>query len=589
MDAKILVNHVGFLCHSEKRIIVKTEQPVSYFEVQDMSLVAAESFDDDENWQVVYSGKLIASEKEENTFVGNFSEISAPGVYSVVVPELKERSFQFIISDGAFHHLPWLFADYLDNWRGTKESPLKIKSTTDDGIRSDNNQYHPVKSGWYDAGDLRKWMTHTNLPAIGFYDLAEKNGFRRNYFHEKQLFSNDLLTVSDEAVNLILEMQDPETGQIFECLGAGGFGRADEGMSWWYENHSGCLADNSDNRFTDNRINSGDERTIRTDYNALIQYTSIYILLRAHKHYKNIFPEKADRIQHAVQRILEYTKTQMNTDPLEKRTAIKSWKLMAYNELFRAEFIEKKDLFEVAESLLQNYEEKISFWCMDENGDDPYRGILHSAQPIISLLYFYRLNLSEELNGKISNLLMKSWENYIYPLLSETSFGFMPYGIWFKPATEKDSYTPWKNDSVYRKFMPAHSKQKINHGLNGHYTSWAHALALLGSTFQIEKATDAAWNQIYFTLGMNDFSVSFVSGVGYNNPMPHSRFLGTVVGGFMAGFIGNTDDSAHVDLKAKAQWNSTEYWNTPIANLCMALAELLPETIKPGTKLGKKL
>lgn len=65
-------------------------------------------------------------------------------------------------------------------------------------------------------------------------------------------------------------------------------------------------------------------------------------------------------------------------------------------------------------------------------------------------------------------------------------------------------------------------------------------------------------------MGFDDFNVSFISGIGFNNPMPHSRFLGTAVGGFMAGFIGKTDDSAHVDLHAKAQWNTKEYWNTPI-------------------------
>ena len=134
--------------------------------------------------------------------------------------------------------------------------------------------------------------------------------------------------------------------------------------------------------------------------------------------------------------------------------------------------------------------------------------------------------------------------------------------------------------------MPNHSPQKINHGLNGHYTSWAHALALMGNHFKHPLMKQMSWNQIYWTLGYNPFNVSFISGIGYNNPMPHSRFLGTSCGGFMVGFIGNTDDTPYVDLKAKAQWNSTEYWVTPQANLCMALAELLPEEVDPRTKLG---
>ena len=590
MATKILVNHLGFLCNSTKRVIIQSDVSLSEFTIQDMALVDSESFDDDENWQTVHTGKLEkVIERDGEFFVGDFSEITQAGVYSVVIPEIKKRSYQFNISDGTFHELPWLFVDFLNKWRGTSEYALKIKSTVDDGIRSDNGEYHPVKSGWYDAGDLRKWMTHSNLPAIGFYDLFEKLNLRRNYFHEQNLFDNDLLTVSEEAVNCILEMQDPETGKIFECLGAGGFGRANENMSWWYENHSGCLADNSDNRFTDNRINSGDERTIRTDYNALIQYTSIYILLRALPYYQKSKKQKANKILSAVQRIWKNTLVEQATDAFEKRTAIKSWKRMAANELFKSKIIDESEITEIAESLLINYNKNISFWCMDEKLNDPYRGILHSAQPIIALLKFVELNIPEKLNKEISVKIHQCWKNYIEPLSKTSVFEYMPYGTFFQSATEKDVYTPFQNGLVYRRFMPDNSKQKINHGLNGHYSSWAHALAMMGNYFENDDMRDLAWKQFYWTLGANDFNASFISGVGFNNPMPHSRFLGTNIGGYLIGFIGKANDKPFVDMEAKAQWNSTEYWVTPIANFCMALAELLPVEIQPETKLGQRL
>lgn len=587
MTTKILVNHVGFLCHSAKRVIVESEIPVDSFEIQDMGNVDSESFEKDENWVAIFRGKFEKKSGPDGLlYVGDFSEIETPGVYSVVVPELKKRSFQFVISDGAFHHIPWLIADFLNIWKGSAETSLKIRSTIDDGIRSDNGNFHPVKSGWYDAGDLRKWMTHTNLPAIGFFDLTEKLNFKRNYYHEENLFENDLLTVSDEAVNLILEMQDPETGKIFECIGAGGFGRADENMSWWYENHSGCLADNSDNRFTDNQPGSGDERTIRTDYNPLVQYTSIYILLRALNHYHNRFPEKAGQIIEAVKKIRDYSFSESKNEPLETKTSVKSWKLMAFTQLFKADLINAEGVKSEAIGLLLNFNPDISYWYQDESLEDPYRGILHSAQPVIALLKFLALDISNEFKVHIEENLLSTWRNYIQPLTEFTVFGYMPYGIYCRPASQKDCYTPWKKGWLIRRFMPGHSPQKINHGLNGHYTSWAHALAIMGNHFKNREMNNAAWNQIYWMLGFNPFSVSFITGVGYNNPMPHSRFLGTAIGGFMSGFIGNSDDTPHVDLEAKAQWNSTEFWVTPQANLCMALAELLPEEVKPEAKIG---
>lgn len=587
MACKILINHIGFLCSAEKRVIVKCDTPVTKFEVQDMGQVDSESFDADENWVTVYQGVLNKKQGPDgDLYIGEFSEITTPGLYSLVLPEHNKRSYQFIISDGVFHSFPWLFTDFLHSWRGNIETPLKVKSTCDDGLRSDNGGYHPVRSGWYDAGDLRKWMTHTNLPALGFYELAEKLNFSRNYFHEDKLFSNDLLTVSDEAVNLILEMQDPETGKIFECLGAGGLGRADENMSWWYENHSGCLADNCDNRFTDNKPGSGDERSIRTDYNGMIQYISICILLKAHKHYTTRFPAKASQIFQAVQKIWENAIRESSQDQLEKKTACKSWKLLAGMELFNAGLIGLEAVIRLAGGLLKNYHSAISFWCQDESLNDPYRGILHSAQPVIALVTLLRMNIPPDLKQTIEKTIWDSWEHYIRPLCEYSVFGYMPYGTYFQPATDKDRYTPWKNGLLVRRFMPNHSLQKINHGLNGHYTSWAHALALMGNYFNHSIMTNMAWNQIYWTLGFNPYRVSFISGIGYNNPMPHSRFLGTSIGGFMAGFIGNTDDTPHVDLQAKAQWNSTEYWVTPLANMCLALAELLPEKVKPQTKLG---
>lgn len=586
MDVQVFVNHIGFLCNAKKQVIVKNEKPVSKFQVQDMGKVSSESFDNDENWESVFEGELIKSTKSDGEFyIGDFSGIKTPGVYSVLIPEIKKRSFHFIISDGVFHELPWRFVDFLRTWNGKQETSLKTASTTDDGIRSDSGLYHPVKSGWYDAGDLRKWMTHTNLPALGFYDLFEKLRFHRNYFHEDNLFDNDLLTVSDEAVTLILEMQDPETGKIFECLGAGGFGRADENMSWWYENHSGCLADNSDNRFTDNKMISGDERIIRTDYNALIQYTSITILLRAAKIYSTRKKGKANQLIKAVKRIWDYSISQSLSDQLEIRTAVKSWKLMATIELFKTGLIEKAYMEECLVSLLRNFQSDLSFWCQDENPDDPYRGILHSAQPVISLIQYLQLEKTFKRN-EVEELLNKVWLNYIKPLCDKTTYGNMPYGTYLKPVTEQDKFRTFNNKLLYRHFMPNRSKQKINHGLNGHYTSWAHALALMGNYFENNDMINCAWNQIYFTLGFNYFGISFISGAGYNNPMPHSRFLGTQPGGFMAGFIGNTDDTPHVDLNAKAQWNTTEYWNTPMANFCMAIAELLPKKIPCESKLG---
>ncbi len=163
-------------------------------------------------------------------------------------------------------------------------------------------------------------------------------------------------------------------------------------------------------------------------------------------------------------------------------------------------------------------------------------------------------------------------ERFVKPAAALSPFGFMPYGFYFAPASD-ETYHPF-GDLYYRFFMPDRSAQKLNHGLNGHWMSWAHGLAMTARILGDQALKDIAWDQIYWTLGHNPMMASMVTGVGYNNPMPHSRFLGPFPGGFMSGFIGDADDRPVLDLEGRAQWNTTEYWNTPLANCLMALAEL---------------
>ncbi len=78
------------------------------------------------------------------------------------------------------------------------------------------------------------------------------------------------------------------------------------------------------------------------------------------------------------------------------------------------------------------------------------------------------------------------------------------------------------------------------------------------------------------------------SHIGYlfHAPLPHSRLLGTIIGGFMNGFRGTGADIPTVDLAREFEWNSTEYWNTPLSNCLLALSRLLSANIRTMNKLG---
>jgi hypothetical protein len=134
--------------------------------------------------------------------------------------------------------------------------------------------------------------------------------------------------------------------------------------------------------------------------------------------------------------------------------------------------------------------------------------------------------------------------------------------------------------------MPEFHPQRINHGLCAHFTSWAHGLALLAETIHEANCKDLAWAQLHWLIGQNPYHATLISGVGFNNPMPHSRLLGTFPGGFCTGFCGTPDDQPHLDIEANAQWNTTEYWQPGIANSLLALSHLLPSDDDPKNKLG---
>ena len=584
---KIFINHLGFLCNSKKKIVVEKCE-YQTFEIQDMMQSDVESLDGHENWKTIFIGELVQTSTEMGEYlVGDFSDLKQVGLFRAVLPGVAGHSYQFFINDGTFSQIPRLFLDFIHNRRsGDFENEWRGPSHLDDAVRSDNGVQIDCVGGWYDAGDLRKWMSMTMIPALGFLDVYERLGIAWNHFADEGVANNDFITETIWGIKFILKMQDPETGMLFEEIGGGGEARRTEGMHWWYENHSGCYADNSQNRFTDNIPNSGDERIVRVQYNPIVQYTNLTILLRASETICEYDPELAKRSILAADRIWKYTQLKRPIDKKHSWTSIIAWRLCAGVEMVKADLLDQIGLVEMIEELLSLYDPAIGYWYMTKKKEDAYRGVLHSAQPLIGLLKFIDFLPDHEVSRKCEKVIFDCWNKYIKPMTATNPFDIMPYGLFFQPATKSDKYRIFHNKLKFRFFMPDNSIQKINHGLGGHLTSWAHALAYSGDVFQNMEMKAVAWSQIYWLLGNNPKNSCLISGIGYNNPMPHSRFFGTMNGGFCVGPIGDINDEIVLDLDARAAWNTTEYWNPPVGNALMALSHLLPTRIDTGNKIG---
>jgi len=267
---------------------------------------------------------------------------------------------------------------------------------------------------------------------------------------------------------------------------------------------------------------------------------------------------------------------------------VRSWRCLAALELFRAERLPWNEVESTAESLLQNFSPELGFWWNAHGSREPYRSIISGAQPLIALCEFLREKTAPPLEARIREVLRTCLDRYVFPLSGLTPFGFMPFGVYSQPVSEGDTYRPWRDGWLFRFFMPANHGQKVNVGLSSHWMNWAHALALAGEVLGDREATRIAWQQIYWMVGQNLHHATVISGIGYNNPMPHSRLMGTHPGGFCAGFCGELTDEPHLDLDADAQWNSTEYWMVPLSNALIALSILNPPKPPASRKLGQR-
>jgi hypothetical protein len=591
----VLVNHLGFHCQARKEVVVlgAREGP---FELQDMSLIGSAGMGAREEYRAVLTGRLQRVDSALGEFcVGDFSACTAPGVYRVSLPDTGEHSYQFAIADGAFGWLPPFLLNFVHNWRsGPFENELRGPTHMDDARRTDDGMAADVVGGWYDAGDLRKWMVHSNLPALALMSAHERLPWHYADWERVDEGWSPWLLEALWGLDFMLKMQDPKTGMFFEDVGGGGNSRKRPGMLWWYENHSGCYADNADNRFTDNAPDSGDERPVRIQYNPVAQFTSVAILARAARTYAGLDAGRSRRYSEAAER---GWRLGLSPDPrffesagvnFAAWTSVRSWRCLAALELHRCGSLPRPDVDSAARDLLESFDPKLGFWRNEAGGSEPYRGILHSAQPLIALAQVARAEGDPGLRAEAKAVLRQCLDRYVYPLASLTPFGFMPYGVYREPASEGDLYRPWRDGYRYRFFLPEHHPQRINHGLGGHWTSWAHALALAGDLLGEARCTELAWRQLRWLVGGNPFNSSLISGVGYNNPMPHSRFLGTFPGGFCNGFNGTADDRPLLDLDGNAEWNTVEYWMTPLSNSLMALSLLNPARGAASQKLGKK-
>jgi endoglucanase len=228
LTSHIRVNQIGYYVNTEKRAIV--EGATGSFTIVDantQSTVYTGTLSNAKNW--TYSN--------ENVSVADFSQVTTPGIYYLVVSSLG-KSYNFEISDNIYDNLaigstkayyyqrastslPTEFAGTWQRNAGHPDDNVLVHSSAASAERPTNTVLSSPK-GWYDAGDYNKYIVNSGISTFTFLHLYET---MPDYFTNLELnipeTGNGIPDILNEALwNLewMLTMQDPNDGGVYHKL-----------------------------------------------------------------------------------------------------------------------------------------------------------------------------------------------------------------------------------------------------------------------------------------------------------------------------------------------------------------------------------
>jgi hypothetical protein len=449
----------------------------------------------------------------------------------------------------------------------------------DDGILDSDGSPWPVTGGWHDAGDFRKWLTFIQNHLEALATIRE------------QLNPRDIPTAGGPYGDPILDeiawgnhffhgMITPK-GRVFEDV-AGGAAPPGSGFTyekhWWFENLPGCFGDATDNRWTDNKPGTGDERKVRTAYNPLTQFTFAHTQSRV----SNVLPARhGKQCLRLAEKAWAYGRKQGH----DGRTLFVTAQLRAALELLAAgsKAAAWEEAAELARELMNRQETRpggLSGYFLEAGGTDAFRSSGHSADPALALLRLWDLRgmTPRGMQTAIRNAgeaVRRFVEDYLLADAESNPFGLTPYGIYLKPPSPKrQMFRPAGKERWVRTFMHPFNSMGISHGTGSVLMSHAHLLARAGFLFGKKTWRSAAERLLHWHLGHNTVNRSLFMGIGYRQPTGYSFRVSQIPEAMINGFMGRPDDSPYVEESMAIEWNTLEYWSVPFYQTAMAVCFL---------------
>ena len=529
----------------------------------------------DPSAQIFHRGELRRIDSRwGRMWQADFSAVTTPGSYQIEIDD--QISPPFAIRDRLYDRILLGYLTFLKAQRcGCPIFGVHDACHLDDGVLDLDGSAHPATGGWHDAGDFRKWLAFT-LPHI-----EALLSIREHCTQDLQCGGIDPSALLDELRwgNRFFHQMMAPSGQVYEDV-AGGRPPANGDLSyerdWWFENHPGCFGDASDNRWTDNIADSGDERMVRTTYNPLVQWSFVQMQARAAQH---LPADEASQCRAFAKRAADYAVQH----PHDGRTLFVAAELRARLELLQLRFdnAESSRCILLAQELLhrqaldtQRQSGLSGYFLEDDAGSDAFRSIAFNAEPAFALLRFWELRShfsSASLADQARDGVIQYVEHYLLADSSSNPFSLTPYGVYLHPREpERQIFRDAGAGRGVRTFMHPFNEQGIVHGTSSVLMSHAHLLARGAALLGMPQWRAAAERLLHWCLGHNTCNRSLFSGIGYRQPVGYSFRVPQLPEAMVVGFIGRPDDSPYLEESTAVEWNTLEYWSVPYQQAAQA-------------------
>jgi hypothetical protein len=505
--------------------------------------------------QPAYTGSLKKITTAWGTFwQGDYTDFSDIGLYQIET----EYAFTtpFIIDNNPYEHFIRSYLVYIFSQRSGYEIPgLSEALHLDDAVLDVSGKQIDASGGWYDAGDYRKWVSLTinNLEALVHISQSS-----HPYFKEKAL---DEIKWGNKFFHSMIN----EEGQVYEDVGGGDLHKGyDYENGWWNENHPGVIATGTGNVITDNIINSGDERKVRTTYNPWVQFAFVtnQVLAASAKS-----SEDSKQCFSLAEKAWKYG----NTRGHNQRTLFVAAQLRAAIELYisRSLLISVEEIRKLTENLIRRMDkgnDGLSHYFLEKDNADGFRSIVYSCDPAMALLRLCEARIPGlmDITKEASELLQSHLNHYLVKDASSNPFSLTPYGIYVNPVYKKQQLFRDAGRGRYvRSFIHPLNYQGMVHGTNSVTMYQAFLLARAGCFFNDKKYIKHSELLIQWVTGHNPYGICCFSGMGFKHPVMISFVRYKIPEAATVGFIGNTDDTPYIETSNAVEWSTMEIWDVP--------------------------